>query len=80
MAKKIMTSPEVLRVVNAAIATGAWICEGRCGKHNKLRHVASGRMVAFAVTPGDSQRGPLNLKSEIRKVESGRPGWGIATC
>jgi hypothetical protein len=76
MATHITTSPEVRKVVDAAIKSGAWHIEAGT-KHHKIRHIESGRMISFPKTPSDNHRSHLNLKSEIRKVEAGRPGWGM---
>lgn len=78
MAKRIESSKEVRKVIQTAIASGAWHMESG-KKHNKIRHT-SGRIVSFAASPGDNHRGALNLQSSIRHIEDGRPGWGIAVC
>lgn len=74
MATHISTSSEVRKVIETAVKTGAWHIESGA-KHQKIRHT-SGRMISFPTTPSDNKRSSLNLKSEIRKIEMGLPGWG----
>lgn len=67
------TSPEIRRVVEAALARGTWVLEAG-GKHVKLRY-HTGRMVIFAVSASDV-RAHKNLLRDIRHVELGIPGRG----
>lgn len=67
-------SPEIKRIVKAAIDTGKWTLEDG-SKHARIRH-ASGRMVTFAGSSSDRQSA-LYLKRDIKHVEKGLPGWGM---
>lgn len=70
---KIITSPELKKVVKAAIASGQWTLEDG-SKHQRIRHV-NGRMVTFAASSSD-RRACLYLARDIRHIEKGIPGWG----
>lgn len=68
-------SPEIAKIVNAAVSTGKWRIESGTA-HGKLRH-ESGRMVTYAATTSD-RRSFKNLARDIRHVELGMPGRGEA--
>lgn len=70
---KSSNNPEITKVINKAIKTGAWHIENG-SRHGKLRHT-SGRMVVYAATASDV-RSSKNLERDIRHVELGLPGRG----
>lgn len=74
MATRLVTGSEYFKIVKAAVNTGKWCIETK-GKHNKLKHIESGKLVFFPITPGDC-KGHLNLKKNIKRIEAGLPGWG----
>lgn len=71
---KLKTSPEIKKVIEAAVASGEWMLEdGK--KHGRLRHVRSNRFVTYAGSSSDRQA-CLFFKRDLIHVEKGIPGWG----
>lgn len=72
--KRFATSSGIRKIIDQAIASGAWDLEQR-SKHNKIRHRVTGRLVVFAVSASD-HLAEKNLARDIKHVECGMPGRG----